>query len=108
MGSINRFYLKAGGQFGPIKFINMCVPDSLLIALYCCYVQHEHVASLFNSFKKLRAPMVFLRAEMYDAAKASWLYLSQFSVTKDRAERDKYVIDAWSEPGDHLNTLMSL
>lgn len=52
--------------------------------------------------------MVFLRAEMYDAAKASWLYLSQFSVTKDRSERDKYVIDAWSEPGDHLHIFNEL
>ncbi|XDV42094.1 hypothetical protein PO909_010837 [Leuciscus waleckii] len=108
MGSINSIYLKAGGQFGPIKFINTCVPDSLLIGLYCCYVQHEHVASLFNSFEKLRAPMVFLRVEMYDAAKASWLYLSQFSVTKNTSERDKYVIDAWSEPGDHLHILNEL
>lgn len=46
--------------------------------------------------------MVFLRAEMYNEAKASWTFCSKFSVTKDKSDQDKYVLDAWSEPKDHL------
>lgn len=108
MGSIYTIYLKAGGQFGPVKFINMCVPDSFLVALYYCYIQHDHIESLFNSFEKLRAPMVFLRARMYNEAKAFWLYWSQFNVTKDTSEKDKYVTDAWSKPEDHLHMFNDL
>lgn len=108
MDSIYTLSLKAGGQFGPIKFINTCVPDSYLVALYNCYIKYDYIASLFNFFEKLRAPMVFLRAEMYNEAKASWLFWSQFNITKDASEKDKYVTDAWSEPEDHLHMFNDL
>ncbi|XP_058612623.1 uncharacterized protein LOC131527498 isoform X2 [Onychostoma macrolepis] len=99
--NIYAIYLKDYGQFGPIEFINTCVPDSYLMALYICYIHHDHIASLFNSFEKLRAPMVFLRARMYNEAKASWLFWC--NVTVKNTENYKYVTDAWSNPNDHLH-----
>ncbi|XP_026050964.1 uncharacterized protein LOC113037835 isoform X1 [Carassius auratus] len=99
--NIYSIYLKDDGQFGPIKFINTCVPDSFLMAIYICCTQNIHIASLFNSFEKLRAPMVFLRARMYNEAKASWLYWCNGTVTE--YTENKYVTDAWSNPKDHLH-----
>ncbi len=99
--NIYSIYLKDGGQFGPIEFINTCVPDSFLMALYICYIHHVHIKSLFNSFEKLRAPMVFFRARMYNEAKASWLFWCNDTVKG--SENYKYVKDAWSNPKDHLH-----
>lgn len=109
---IDTISLRADGQFGRFKFINMCVPDSYLMALYICYMKYDRIASLFNSFEKLRAPMVFLRDKMYNEAKASWLFggldCPTFKVTNNRSDHEKYVIDAWSEPKDHLHMFNEL
>ncbi|XP_073673140.1 uncharacterized protein [Garra rufa] len=109
---IDTVSLRADGQFGPFKFINMCVPDSYLMALYICYTKYECIASLLNSFVKLRAPMVFIRNKMYNEAKACWLFggldCPTFKVTNDRSDNEKYVIDAWSEPKNHLHMFNEL
>ncbi|XP_043074853.1 uncharacterized protein LOC122324483 isoform X2 [Puntigrus tetrazona] len=98
--NIYSIYLKDDGEFGPVKFVNTCVPDSFMMALFICYIQYDHIASLFNSFVKLRAPMVFLRARMYNEAKASWLFCCNVTVTENT---ENYVMDAWSNPKDHLH-----
>lgn len=105
-GDCAEIYLNADGQFGPVKFINMCVPDSFLMALYSCYIQNDNIKSLFNTSVRLRAPMVFLRAGMHNEAKASWLFWTQFIVTED--ERGQFVTDAWSNPEDHLQMFIDL
>lgn len=110
--SIDTISLNAGGHFGSFKFTNTCVADSLLMAFYFCSIQHDHIASLFDYFEKLRAPMVFLRAGMYNEAKASWLLgghsCHTFKVTKGNAENKMWEIDAWSEPKDHLHMFSDL
>ncbi|KAL1254711.1 hypothetical protein QQF64_016940 [Cirrhinus molitorella] len=109
---IDSISLRADGQFGQFKFINMCVPDSFLMALYVCYMQHDCIASLFDSSEKLRAPMVFLGNGKYNEAKASWLfgglYCPTFKVTNNRSDNEKHLIDAWSEPKDHLHMFNEL
>ncbi|XP_050993871.1 uncharacterized protein LOC127182589 [Labeo rohita] len=110
--TIDTISLRADGHFGKYKFINMCVPDSYLMALYICYIQYDCIASLFNSFEKLRAPMVFLRDGLYNEAKASWLFggldCPAFEVTNDISDNEKFVINALSEPKDHLHMFNDL
>nr|XP_055041248.1 uncharacterized protein LOC129428903 isoform X1 [Misgurnus anguillicaudatus] len=105
--------LPADGQYGPFKFINMCVTDSLLMALYRLYLKTDRVKSLFSCHEILRAAMVFLHARMYNEAKACWVFaqinlatnrIFKVTVTNDSLSIVPcFVVDARSEPKDHLN-----
>lgn len=114
MTSMDEISLPANGQFGPFKFINMCVVDSILMATYCCYLKTDQVRSLFGSHKILRATMVFMGAKMYDKAKACWLFAQKVLfenstiIITEEDNTDTQQLDAWSEPTDHLNIFNEL
>lgn len=56
--------------------------------------------------------MVFLRDGLYNEAKASWLFggldCPAFEVTNDISDNEKFVINALSEPKDHLHMFNDL
>ncbi|XP_056620967.1 uncharacterized protein LOC130434694 [Triplophysa dalaica] len=116
MTPLNNISLPANGQYGPFKFINMCVIDSILMALYCCYLKTDQVRSLFGTHQILRAVMFFLGAKRYNEAKACWflaqivLYKSsKIIITKvNNTDTEQFELNAWSEPTDHLNIFNEL
>nr|XP_055042875.1 uncharacterized protein LOC129429915 [Misgurnus anguillicaudatus] len=116
MSSADAISLSADGYCGPFKFINMCVTDSLLMASFCLYLKNDQVRSLFSCNSILRAAMVFLGAGKYDKAKACWVF-AQFDLAKNMIFQVTitnefgnlyFVIDAKSEPKDHLNIFNEL
>lgn len=116
MTSLDNISLPANGQYGPFKFINMCVIDSILMAAYCCYFKTDQVRSLFGTHKILRAVVVFLGSKMYNEAKACWLFAqivlyksSKIIITKvNNTDTQQFEVNAWSEPTDHLNIFNEL
>ncbi|KAL6485698.1 hypothetical protein MHYP_G00050900 [Metynnis hypsauchen] len=93
--------VKAGGHYGTYQFTNTCVLDSLLVALYICYISFELIQDLFRCDRRMSVIMTFLSAGRYDQAKAFWLI--NLNLISDSCRfRMHEEVDVCSKVEDHL------
>ncbi|XP_072551725.1 uncharacterized protein [Salminus brasiliensis] len=96
-----RSSVKAGGHYDQYQFKNTCVLDSLLVALYYCYIRNELIQQLFRCDRTINAVMTFLCTGQHNQAKALWLI--QLNLLSDSCRFNMVdEVDVWSEVGDHL------
>ncbi|XP_036417068.1 uncharacterized protein LOC118801002 [Colossoma macropomum] len=100
-------YVKAGGHYGSYQFINTCVLDLLLVALYICHIKFENIHLLFQSDFILNSIMNYLYANKRDQAKA--LRLIHLKLLDDHCKfKTSATVDVWSEAKDHLSMFRQL